>query len=316
MKLDWVRLTLRLGRFELIAFTALVVGAAAAGVGVAAWIDSIKPPPECIPAYNQFTEFSPSCQPALDAWYQAKGSVGGLISGLVVFLPLAAGLFLGVPIVARELERGTTRLAWSLSPSRLRWFLARLIPILVILAVITFAAGVAADRLLAANEPGLDVANAFAQFGFRGVLLAGRAVFIFALGVLIGALVGRALPAIILTAVIASIGLTGGEQVHQQIMRGEAVAIPMDPETGSGGRPGDLYIDQQFVLPDGSLVGYDYFGGQDPFDEFGPKYPMVSIVVPGERYRFVETREALALAGGSLVALALAAFVVSRRRPG
>ena len=43
---------------------------------------------------------------------------------------------------------------------------------------------------------------------------------------------------------------------------------------------------------------------------------MVAIVIPGERYRFVETREGLALAGGSLAALVLAGFVVSRRRPG
>jgi hypothetical protein len=42
----------------------------------------------------------------------------------------------------------------------------------------------------------------------------------------------------------------------------------------------------------------------------------VSIVVPGERFRFVESREALVLAGGTLVALLLAGFVVSRRRPG
>ena len=74
---------------------------------------------------------------------------------------------------------------------------------------------------------------------------------------------------------------------------------------------------QKFVLPDGSMVDYGYFGGQDPFDANGsPKDPIVSIVVPGERYRFVETREALALAGGSIVALLLAGFVVSRRRPG
>ena len=36
----------------------------------------------------------------------------------------------------------------------------------------------------------------------------------------------------------------------------------------------------------------------------------------GERYQFVEAREALALAGGSLVALVIAGFVVVRRRPG
>jgi hypothetical protein len=90
----------------------------------------------------------------------------------------------------------------------------------------------------------------------------------------------------------------------------------MDPNNNNPS-PSDLYIDQKFVLPDGTLVDYGYFGGADPYDQNGmPKYPVVMLVVPGERYRFVETREALALAGGSLVALVLAGFVVSRRRPG
>ena len=61
--------------------------------------------------------------------------------GLLIFLSFAAGLFLGVPIVARELERGTARLAWSLAPSRMRWFLARMLPILVVLALVTFLGG-------------------------------------------------------------------------------------------------------------------------------------------------------------------------------
>jgi len=39
-------------------------------------------------------------------------------------------------------------------------------------------------------------------------------------------------------------------------------------------------------------------------------------VVPGERDRSIETGEAVVLAGGTLVALTLAAFAVSRRRPG
>ena len=52
--------------------------------------------------------------------------------GLLIFLSFAAGLFLGVPVVARELERGTARLAWSLAPSRMRWYLARLLPLLVL----------------------------------------------------------------------------------------------------------------------------------------------------------------------------------------
>ncbi len=193
-------------------------------------------------------------------------------------------------------------------------------PILIALALVTFIAGIAADRWFAAVSPNDDPANSFNQFGFRGLLVASRSVFIFAVAVMVGAIVARALPAVILTAVIATIGLAGGERVHQMILASEAIAVPVDFTSNGpsfGERPGDLYIDQKFVLPDGSLVDYGYFGGQDPYDANGmPKYPTVAIVVPGERYRFVETREALALAGGSIVALLLAGFVVSRRRPG
>jgi hypothetical protein len=53
-----------------------------------------------------------------------------------------------------------------------------------------------------------------------------------------------------------------------------------------------------------------------PDGEWIPKYPMVNLVVPGERYRAVEAREAAALGTGTLVWLGFAGLVVSRRRPG
>lgn len=314
MSLTWARLTFRLSRFELLVFGGIIVLFVVATALTAAWIDSLRPPAECLASSG---EVPAGCEARLNDWYNAQGGVTGLSYGLLVFLSFTAGVFLGVPIVAREVERGTTRLAWSLSPSRTRWFLARMVPILVVLGVVTFIGGIAADQFVGATTPNVDLSNAFTAFGFRGLLIASRALFIFGVAVLVGAVMARALPAVILTAAIATIGLAGGEQVHQRILASEAVAIPVDLNDNGPGRPGDLYIDQKFVLPDGSLVDYGYFGGADPYDEFGnPKYPIVSIVVPGERYRFVETREALVLAGGTLVALLLAGFVVSRRRPG
>jgi ABC-type transport system involved in multi-copper enzyme maturation permease subunit len=261
--------------------------------------------------------FPVGCDLKSNAWYEAQNGVAGLSMGVLIFLSFAAGLFLGVPIVARELERGTARLAWSLAPSRMRWYLSRMLPVLIVLALITFVAGIAADRYVASTTAETDLANSFTNFGFRGLLIASRAVFLFAVGVAVGSIVGRALPAVILAAVIATIGLAGGERVHQMILASEAVVIPADQNGNNNPRQGDLFIDQKFVLPDGALVDYGYFGGADPYDLNGnPKYPIVNLVVPGERYRFVETREALALAAGSLVALLLAGFVVSRRRPG
>jgi hypothetical protein len=329
MTLDWARLTYRLSRFELLAFGGFIVLFIVLTAGAAAWIDSLRPPPECLQAVGAvgptvgavgqaLGEIATGCEAKANAWYSAQNGIAGLFFGLLLFLSFAAALFFGVPIVARELERGTSRLAWSLAPSRMRWFLARMVPVLLVLAVLTFVAGIAADRFVAALTPGVDLGNAFTNFGFRGGLIASRSIFIFAVAVAVGAIVARALPAVIITAVIATIGLSGGERVHQMLLESEAIAVPVDMQTGSGGRPGDMYIDQKFVLPDGSLVGWQYFNeGTGPFDENGnPKYPQVAIVIPGERFRFVETREAVALAGGSLVALLLAGFVVSRRRAG
>ncbi len=301
-------LALRLARFELIAFGGAVLLASLAAIQAAARILSLAPPPACRVFDGTIPEAT--CAAAGAAWYGAR-AFAPLFQTLLPGLPLAAGLFLGVPLVARELERGTARLAWSLAPSRTSWLVTRLVPTVVVLGVISLVAGFAMDRLLVAVEPDLDLENAFVGFGFHGGLIASRAVFVFSLAVVIGAVLGRVLPAIILAAVIATVGLTGGAYVHQEILRGEAV--PIDELAV---KPGDLYVDQRFRLPDGSIVGYEHFQYDPPVDAGGnPVYPVVAIVVPGERFRSVEAREALALGAASLLACILAAVVVTRRRP-
>lgn len=315
MILQETRLTLRLQRFELFAFGAALVVLVIAGFVGATYVDALRPGPECLAIDGSAPH---ACDRALQAWNAAQQLLGGLILSPTLIVAYVVGGFLGVPIVARELERGTTRLAWSLAPSRWRWFAVRVLPVLAILVVLTFAAGMAVDRFFAASVQGEDPAASFTLYGARGGLLASRAAFIFAVAVVVGAVVGRALPALILAGLIGTIGLAGGEAVHQNlILRNEAIAVPMSfDDSGNFGR-GNLYFDTVFQLPDGSLVGWEYFGDQGPYDDEGnPLYPMFSMVVPGSQYRFVEAREALVLGGGTLVALLLAGFVVSRRRPG
>jgi hypothetical protein len=308
MTLDGLRLTLRLARFELLAFGAILIGLIVALAIAMPWLDTMRPPAAC---FEQTDQLLPGCGSELNSWYSVKAATTGLLGGLLVAVSFAAGLFLGAPLIARELERGTTRLVWALGPSRWRWYATRLLPILFLVFAMTYAAGVSLDRLAAWSTPEVDVSKAFADFGSRGLLIAARSTFIFGVGVAVGSVLGRSLPAVIVTAVICVVGLTGGEQVHQRMLRGEAVAIPEERAT-----PGDLYVDQRFRLPDGSLVGYEYFNGAEPFDDEGmPKYPIVALVVPGERYRFAETREALVLGGGALAGMLVAGVVVGRRRP-
>lgn len=310
MTLDAVRLSLRLGRFEIVTFGLLLAAAIIGGIAAAAYIASLAPPAACLDALAEGGVPSICENPA---FFAAQNTFAGPLTSALVALPFAMAAFVGVPIVARELERGTSRLAWSLAPSRWRWYLARVAPTLLLIAVLSLLAGHALDRLLAAAEPALDVSAAFPNFGFRGVVLASRAVFVFCLAVALGAILGRTLPAVILVGIVAVAGIGAGSDLHRQLLASEAVPVPEEAWDGND----DLFIEQRFQLPDGTLVGWDYFRDDDPYDNEGNTiYPQFMMAVPGERYRFAETVQAGALGAASVVALLLGGFVVGRRRPG
>ena len=173
MTLEIVRITLRLHRFELIAFGAALGGLAVATLLASAYITSLTPGPECLTPSDAAASFA--CQRAQEAFSNAQGSLAGLLLTPLLLITYATGLFLGVPIIARELERGTVRLAWWLAPSRFRWFLGRVLPILAIVVALTFAAGVATDSFFAASTPTVDISQSFDGYGVRGGLLAARA---------------------------------------------------------------------------------------------------------------------------------------------
>jgi hypothetical protein len=311
------RITLRLHRFEVVAFALLTALGVIATVVVAARLDAVGFGGHCIEAMRVGAVPPADCEFKMNEFYGIVSAEAGMVSSLSLIVPFVGALLLGVAVVGREIERGTTRLAWALTPSRQRWFLHRFVPVLLLVAGLTFVLGIAADRLLASTEPGLDPANAFAQFGFRGVILAARVVFVLALAVFVGTVMGRALPALIVGGIIAAVGITGGSEIHGRILRSEAVIIE-----DAQAQVGDLYVDQQFRLPDGRLIGWEEVERYDPpptdpnFTGQWPTLPTVNLGVPGSRYREVELREVGALAGGSLVLLLATAMVIRRRRPG
>ena len=316
-----IRTTLRLHRFELVAFALAFIVFAGGTFLAAAWVASLTPPLACFGIDDGAD--SPSvlaCRVAKRAFDEAGGMTFGLTAPLLA-ITYVVGLFLGVPLVAREIERGTTRLSWSLVPSRWRWYATAVVPVAAILIVFAFAGGAALDRFFAVTQPTIDAAASFVGYGARGGLaLAARAFFIFGVAVALGAIVGRSWPALIIGAIVVTIALGAGERFHQDVvLRSEAVLVAQANGGGSSyGSSGDFYVDQRIQLPDGTLVGWDHFSGDDqPWDENGnPIYPVFDLVVPGERYRFVEAREAVVLFLGGLVALAIGGLAVSRRRPG
>ncbi|HET9092851.1 MAG TPA: hypothetical protein VFN50_10600 [Acidimicrobiales bacterium] len=125
------------------------------------------------------------------------------LDAVVIAVPGLIGIFWGAPLVARELESGTYRLAWTQSVTRTRW-------VAVKLAVVSLAAmAVAGLTSLAVSwwASPLDAAsqNVFGSFDSRGIVPIGYGAFAFCLGVAGGVVIRRSLPA--MATVLA--GFTG-----------------------------------------------------------------------------------------------------------
>ncbi|MFY9784011.1 MAG: hypothetical protein WAK12_10830 [Acidimicrobiales bacterium] len=121
-----------------------------------------------------------------------------LIQASVIF-PALLGAFWGGPLVAREFENGTFRLTWTQSETRMKWLSSKLI-VVGLGSVLT----VGLFSLMATwwSHPYDIVNNApFSTFDVRDIAPLGYAAFAFALGVALGTLVRRTLPAMATTLI-------------------------------------------------------------------------------------------------------------------
>jgi hypothetical protein len=126
------------------------------------------------------------------------------VSAVVLLLPALLGLFWGAPLVTRELEAGTHRLVWNQSITRTRWLAVKLG--LVGLAAMA-AAGLGSLAVTWWSRPIDKTAQNFPKmapllFAARGIVPIGYAAFAFALGVTVGMLVRRTLPAMAITLAV------------------------------------------------------------------------------------------------------------------
>ncbi|MFC6019824.1 ABC transporter permease subunit [Plantactinospora solaniradicis] len=118
--------------------------------------------------------------------------------------PAIIGVFWGAPLVARELETGTHRLVWSQSVPRGRWLAVKLLcgGLVSMAAVGLFSLAVTwwADPIDSAylNRMFPEI------FAARGIVPIGYAAFAFVVGVTVGMLLRRTVPAMAVTLVVVA----------------------------------------------------------------------------------------------------------------
>jgi len=119
-----------------------------------------------------------------------------LVTSFLLVVPVLVGVFVGAPLLARELETGTFRFAWTQGCGRMRWAIAKL----ALLAVAVTVAAEAFSLLFSWYfQPwlarGLDGMLAPQLFDLRGIDFAAWTLLAFAIGAIAGVLIGRTVPA-------------------------------------------------------------------------------------------------------------------------
>lgn len=136
-----------------------------------------------------------------------ESEFAGLVTAtrVMAVLPLLAGLFVGAPLVARELELGTYRFAWTQGVSRRRWLLSKT----ALLAGATILAAAAASLVVMWWRSPFDTLEGRigpSGFDIEGVVVPAYALFALALGVLAGLVFRRTVAA--MTATLVAFGAT------------------------------------------------------------------------------------------------------------
>lgn len=225
-----------------------------------------------------------------------------------VGLPVFAGVFIGVPLVGREVESGIAQISWSLARSRSRWLVLHLVPILLVVLALLAAAAVAGEILTTARLGGDD--PGFQHADSRGVLLLLRGVAAFAIALFVGARVGRILAGLLLGLAVSALLVLSVSFVMDQWRAREADLVRITDVGPGTPWVNGLSLGQVGVLPDGTVVrnlNIEEFEGEVDLNWM--------LVVPAAEYPRWMAREGGVLLGMAGAFTVLTAFGIRHRRP-
>ncbi len=143
---------------------------------------------------------SRACQNLNTSFNQSDWTIGNTLLILMNLGPALLGAFAGAPVLARELETGTFRYAWTQGYGRKRWTIAKLTLLAVVVVAVTGAFSQLFTwffRPFIAQED-LNVLTA-TVFTTHGVVFAAWTLVAFALGAFLGMLFRRIIPAMAVT---------------------------------------------------------------------------------------------------------------------
>jgi hypothetical protein len=208
------------------------------------------------------------CSAAMNAFANSGSSLQAFVKLLLLAAPVLIGMFWGAPLLAREFETGTFRLAWTQDVTPTRWLAVKL-------GVVGLASVAAAGLLsLMVTWWSSPIDRAFMDqwgvFSQRDITPIGYAAFAFALGVTAGMLIRRTVPAMAITlAVFAAVQVVMPLWIRPHLITPVHTTSPLNiaalQETGYTGNsrlqvvepaniPGAWVYSSPIVTPAGQLA--------------------------------------------------------------
>jgi hypothetical protein len=209
-----------------------------------------------------------SCGSATTAFLGTYRWIQVFAPQLLLVLPVLFGMFWGAPLVAREFETGTFRLAWTQSVTRKRWLAVKLgVGALTSMAVAGLLSLILTWWFSPIDRVQLNPLDP-SMFGVRGIAPLGYAAFAFMLGVTAGILLRRTIPAMAVTLLaFTAARLAVTYYVRPYLISSQRAITPLVMATGSAptpppGPPGDWVLSNQTINGAGQVVGQ--YGGIGP----------------------------------------------------
>jgi hypothetical protein len=271
-----------------------------------------------------------ACSDVLDSLFQTNWDRAIIVLAvLTIAVPAVLAVFWGAPLLAREAEDGTIKLAWTQTVSRRRWFAMKAGAMLAAAGI----GGAAVAGLVSWWARPMNVVHqsrfSFGQFDLQGIVPIGYAVFAVALGIACGVWLRRTLAALGVTLAgfiavrfVIEYGLRPRYMTPITLNR---TLGSVNFKSGTGPQGSSWGLDNYLLDPSGHVMhGVGPQPGSCPIPRPGNFHAFtqclgslgwrsVTVFQPANRYwtfQGIETGIFLALAA---VAITVAYFLVTRR---
>lgn len=195
-----------------------------------------------------------SCSEGAGRLFSGDGSIMDVVDFTLV-VPLLFGLFWGAPRLAKEFEDGTHNLAWTQGVTRRHWMRSNVT--WALLAAMVWGAAMAA-LVSWWRFPENAIDSRFAAFDVQGIVPVVYSVFAVALGIAVGSIFKRVLPAIATTlGMFVAIRVAIGVYLRPHYMTPISKLFPLSGPK-SNGPIGSWIISSGIQGPHGHFYGNSF----------------------------------------------------------